>query len=404
MAMHLHLNGRRHTRLLVACSTLTCGVAALCCATSGTPDGSGFGSLSSSGVGAGTTGRGQSSSTVSVALGGDAGFGGSSLVSTIVDAATCASETRKGQVIPVDIFIMIDQSGSMTDKVTGPNGTTAVKWDLLIQALTAFVNDPRSAGLGAGVGYFPIPPIDNSSCDAGTYSVPDVPIAILPGNAAPIVASLKAHNPGGQTPTVPSLVGALEYAKAWATQNPTHKVVVAYATDGAPHGCTNNTVAAAAVVAQAAANGTPPIATYVIGIGGNLTSLGAIAEAGSTGSAIIVDTSQDTAQQLLSAMNTIRAAAAVPCSLTIPSGDGGPVDFGNVNIIESPSDGGSSVGLFQVPDAASCDPVAGGWYYDNPAAPTEIELCSASCSSVTLDLTAAVNVLLGCKTQTLTPR
>jgi hypothetical protein len=367
------------------------------CARSG-EDASGFGGGSSGGNGGSSRAVGNGGASFGGGGIGDGSAGGG------IDAATCANEVHKGQVIPLDMFIMVDQSGSMTDQVTGPNGTTAQKWTLLVQAFNTFLNDPGSAGLGAGIGYFPIPNVDNSSCDAATYALPDVPIAPLPGNASAIVSSLNGHKPGGQTPTVPALVGALDYAKSWAMAHPTHKVVVVYATDGDPHGCSNDTVAVAASVAQAAATGTPPIQTYVIGIGGNLTSLGQIAEGGSTGQAIIVNTSQDTAQQLLAAMNEIRAASAVPCVLTIPVGDAGPVDFGKVNIVESPSDGGSSFTVLQVPDPSMCDPSSGGWYYDDPAAPTRIELCSATCDSVTLDLTSQVDVQLGCKTLTAPPR
>lgn len=367
------------------------------CASSG-HDTSGFGGTGSS-TGGAFGNSGGTSSGGSANLGGGSGGIGSG-----IDAAACASQTHKGQVTPLDIFIMVDQSGSMTDEVTGPNGTTAQKWTLLVQAFTAFVNDPGSTGLGVGIGYFPIPNIDDSSCDAATYSAPDVPIAVLPGNAAAIVSSMGAHKPGGQTPTVPSLSGALDYAKGWALAHPTHTVVVAYATDGDPHGCTNDTIDVATSIAQEAAMGTPSIATYVIGIGSSLKSLGQIAEGGSTGQAIIVDTSQDTSQQLLAAMNQIRAASAVPCILTIPTSDAGAVDFGKVNIVESPSDSGAPGTVLQVPNASMCDPTAGGWYYDDPAAPTKIDLCSATCDAVTVDVTSEVDVLLGCKTETAPPR
>ncbi len=328
--------------------------------------------------------------------------------------ATCASESRKGQVVPVDIFIMMDQSGSMLDDVTGPNGTMGVKWDFLKQAFTTFVQDPASAGIGVGIQYFPIPNVDDSSCDAGTYAVtndPNAPpsgvgvgIAPLPGNATAIVNSLNAHMPGGQTPTVPALAGALQYAKNWATQNPSHKVVVVLATDGSPHGCTNNTVDTAATVAQIAAAGAPPIPTYVIGIGDSLSSLNEIADAGGTAPALIVSTGQDVSAQFLAAMNDIRSSTSIPCVLTIPTGDGGAVDFGKVNVVDSPADGGPPLSFLQVPNAAACDPAVGGWFYDNPSAPKTINLCPASCSAITAGVTDQVDIELGCQTLVAPPR
>ena len=47
--------------------------------------------------------------------------------------AACASEVHAGEAIPVDIFIMMDQSASMKDEVTG-----GANWDLLTAALEAF--------------------------------------------------------------------------------------------------------------------------------------------------------------------------------------------------------------------------------------------------------------------------
>ncbi len=355
----------------------------------------------SSGSGSGSLGAGAG------ALGGGSGAGPSTPVA-------CASESRKGQTLPVDIFIMMDQSGSMTDEVTGPNGTMGMKWDFLKQAFTSFVEDPASAGIGIGIQYFPIPNIDDSSCDAGTYAVPNDPnappsgvgvaIAPLPGNAAAIVNSLSAHTPGGQTPTVAALSGALQYAEGWATQNPTHKVIVVFATDGDPHGCTNNTVDVAAAVAQMAATGVPPVPTYVIGVGDSLKSLNQIADAGGTSAALIVSTGQDVAAQFLAAMNEIRTSTSVPCVLSIPTSDGGAVDFGKVNVVDSPADGGAPRSFLQVPNASSCDPAAGGWFYDNRAAPTTITLCPASCTMVTTDVAAQIDIQLGCQTLVAPPR
>ena len=42
------------------------------------------------------------------------------------------------------------------------------------------------------------------------------------------------HGPGGGTPTAPALQGAIDYAKQWVLQNPTHTTIVLFATDGDP--------------------------------------------------------------------------------------------------------------------------------------------------------------------------
>jgi hypothetical protein len=50
--------------------------------------------------------------------------------------------------------------------------------------------------------------------------------------------------------------------------------------------------------------------------------------------------------------------------------------------------------LTRVTNAAAC--VADGWYYDNNASPTTIQLCGAQCTSVQADTGAKINVMLGC--------
>jgi hypothetical protein len=54
--------------------------------------------------------------------------------------------------LPLDLYVMVDSSGSMTELTAA--GTT--KWDALRGAMTTFLNDPQSAGLGIGLQYFPL--------------------------------------------------------------------------------------------------------------------------------------------------------------------------------------------------------------------------------------------------------
>ena len=41
---------------------------------------------------------------------------------------------------------------------------------------------------------------------------------------------------------------------------------------------------------------------------------------------------------------------------------------------------------------------AGGWYYDNPASPTKIILCPATCDEVKTFNEASIEIVLGCAT------
>ncbi|HEX7451342.1 MAG TPA: hypothetical protein VF294_03620 [Polyangiaceae bacterium] len=64
----------------------------------------------------------------------------------------CAAHVSTAQPIPLDMYIMLDSSGSMLD----PTSTTVTKWDAVKTALTSFLNDSASAGLGVGLQFFPL--------------------------------------------------------------------------------------------------------------------------------------------------------------------------------------------------------------------------------------------------------
>jgi hypothetical protein len=70
------------------------------------------------------------------------------------DAFTaCAADTQQATQLPLDLYLMIDTSGSMAELVAASSS----KWAAVKAALTSFVQDPGSAGIGAGMQFFPVP-------------------------------------------------------------------------------------------------------------------------------------------------------------------------------------------------------------------------------------------------------
>jgi hypothetical protein len=65
---------------------------------------------------------------------------------------SCVQAVQEAKRVPVDMYIMLDRSASML-AVTGAGPS---KWDATRNALTMFIRDSRSAGLGVGLQYFPI--------------------------------------------------------------------------------------------------------------------------------------------------------------------------------------------------------------------------------------------------------
>jgi hypothetical protein len=340
---------------------------------------------------------------------------------SVDDSGACAGESKKAEQRPLDMYIMLDQSGSMTDAVAG--GT---KWSAVTDAFKVFVKQPGAAGIGVGIQYFPLDGAPCSptcasdadcggqfltcflgtcincvngvsdSCVAGDYAKPDVEIAALPGAEPGLTASIKKHKPTNGTPTSAALQGAIDHAKAWAGQHVDHVVINVLATDGKPGECdTDQSIIDA--IAAAGANGTPKVLTFVIGVGSETNVLNGTAVAGGTGQALIVDTSQNVNQQFLDALNKIRGAA-LSCTYLIPMPTMGMPDFDSVNVDYTPG-GGTKVVIPKVHDKASC-PTSGtdAWYYDNNAKPTQILLCNAACTKVSSDTGGQIDIVLGCAT------
>lgn len=349
-----------------------------------------------------------------------------------IDAGACATSSVKADKTPLDIFIMLDHSASMQD---------GSKWTNVTSAINSFVGQGSLAGVKVGLQYFGVPPttapptcsvaqctadadcgtgcgpcmqpipgfgicsgfgagLSNDSCVAADYATAAVAMAALPGNASAITSSINAKMPDGDsTPTEPALAGALQYSKAYAQAHAGDQVVVVFATDGVPTGCSGtNTIAQAETDAKNAYMGAPKIPTYVIGVGTDAPSdLNGIAMAGGSGMAFFVDQGATAQQQFLMAMNTIQHAA-LGCQYTIPTPTSGTPNFGEVNVTYTMGGTTTAVTIPQVPNAAACPTNQDAWYYDNPNAPTQILLCNSTCTKVEADTTGEVDVALGCST------
>jgi hypothetical protein len=72
---------------------------------------------------------------------------------------SCQGETRKAEAIGLDIFVMLDSSGSMLDvlpsSAANPAAAQITKWDAVRSSLEAFLQAPETAGIGVGLQYFP---------------------------------------------------------------------------------------------------------------------------------------------------------------------------------------------------------------------------------------------------------
>jgi hypothetical protein len=316
----------------------------------------------------------------------EASSGGSALASggsSSFDA--CVGQDIQAEALPVDMYIMFDRSSSMVTEYPGSDPPTTW-WATAQKAVTGFVQIPAAVGLGVGIQYFPQNGVDPQSCDVGLYETPDVPIALLPGNAAAITQSIDAHMPEAFTPTGPALTGAIDYMKSWGAAHPGRQPVVVLVTDGYPTECPQGvTVTDIASIAKAGFEGTPKIPTFIIGFadGGALDNLDSVAKAGGTIKAFQIS-GGDLGAQFTQAMLSI-TTTPLSCNFNLPAtGDASPaIDLNLVSVHYIAAATRIDSEVPKVDGLGGCAKNANtGWYFDDPAAPVKILLCPGTCSNL----------------------
>jgi len=364
-----------------------------------------FGILASHGCGQDDSAGGDGGSNAAGAAGTGAAGGGTGGTGIVIDSgsggdgqhmdpdAACAATTVQAKQVPVDMYFVLDTSGSMI-------------YDGKIAALQVgifkFLGDPASAGLGAAAQKFPLPVAsdpEDESCEAAKYETPDLPWVTLPSE--PLRDWVLALKAGGFTPTIPALQGAVDACRArFTSQGGKNKCVVVMVTDGKPEGqCVPTDAEAQAplgtLAAEAFADGIP---VFAIGFPG-LPALGqsileTIATNGGTKTPILIQ-SGDVGTEFVQALNSIRGAS-LGCEFQMPVADGGTVNPGLVNV-DYTSGSLPSETLDQKTQLSDCG-TKDGWYYDNDTNPTRITLCPATCDRVRNDAAGRIDILLGCST------
>lgn len=314
---------------------------------------------------------------------GSSGFTGTDGGATGSSGGGCATTSKKAEKVPVDMVIGLDTSFSMDFDA---------KWTNVRAALKSFVANPAYADLGIGLQFFPI----RKQCSVADYQQPVVALALQGAASGPISTALDGQQMAGGTPMVPLLEGLTKYLVANA--KPNRKPVIVLATDGYPDdNCVAggdglpNTLDNAIAVADAAFKGTPSIATFVIGVGQELSNLDSIAAAGGTTKATLVDTGGNAQLALLTALDSIRRQA-IPCDYDIPPGT---IDVNATNVTYTSK--GSTNQLVFVGNEAGCAKAPdSGWYFDDEAAPKKVILCKAVCDVVKVDDQGSVDLVFGC--------
>jgi hypothetical protein len=413
------------------------------------PRGTGSSGGSISTIGAGT---GSGAAPASGGTGGGSTIittGGSSSTPPIDEDAACGTGMANASLKPVNMFVVFDRSSSMLQCGSGMGGgfmgggmtdggamgggmmggaddnctDGPTRWELAATALTQFFQDPGAADLGVALRFYPhdLPVAGcvsdmggfGAGADAGTASMgcdinacaaPLVDMGVLKAEPAPadtheaaLVNAVMASAPSTEsmgTPTFVALSGAAQWSLAYQQAHPEQRTVIVLVTDGQPNGCSTNIDDIAGVAANALT--TADVRTYAIGLAVGADFLNTIAVAGGTDQAFVVNDGATATADLLAALNAIRGMA-IACDFPVPASttSGMAIDPTLINV-NFTSMAGTEVELGMVASEAECG-TQQAWYYDDPAAPTRIILCPESCTTVTGDVDAAIEILAGCK-------
>lgn len=309
----------------------------------------------------------------------------------LADAAEdiCGSKEVKAEAVPLAMIVLIDRSGSMSGE----------KWSTATTAIRAFADRAEVVGMKMGVQFFP--PLDTSKnqCDASGYTNLAVPIAPLPDNVIPIQQKLlNTAADGGGTPMRSGLEGSIAAMQTFIQQTSAHAGAVILVTDGDPTACGGiSEVASVATNGANAPAGTPKVKTFAVGMeGASFSNLDTIAKGGGGAPKSFNVGAGATAQQsLLEALETIRTGA-LGCEYVLPPVDG-LLDLDSVVVKFTPGQNDPVVDIRRVADEGSCGATTGGYYYDDPKAPSRVVLCPATCKAVQgAPVEAKVDLSLGC--------
>jgi hypothetical protein len=152
-------------------------------------------------------------------------------------APSCGESTIAAGPRKVNVLLVIDKSGSMTDK---PDGFASNKWDAMKSALGTALGDVKqdiAFGLVlypyAKAGASPVTMDCSGNC-CDTPGAPSVEVAIGTSSVPAILDALANTGPAGGTPTAAALKVALDYYQSGAGKALEGDRFVLLATDGGP--------------------------------------------------------------------------------------------------------------------------------------------------------------------------
>jgi hypothetical protein len=337
----------------------------------------------------------------------------------------CGGMHLEAKLRTVNMLLVIDKSGSMTDK---PKGFGTDKWSAMKSALATAL-DKVQTQINFGLvlyPYNPIVPIPENcqeNCCAVSTEEDAVLVSVKPGtqSVAQINAALEQSDPGGGTPTASALAAALDYftnGKGAALEGDNY---VLLATDGGPNcndtlscdadTCTTNLddptcigncckddetrnqcLDDANVKAELDALTAAGISTFVVGIPGTeayasyldgFAQAGGVPATGGAHSYYAVSADQGV-EGLVGVFETITTQLVRSCDVPLPEP---PSKVELVNV---------AVDCNLVP--RNTDDAKSGWDFDQTPEPTSVILHGPVCNGLQENGAQRIDVVFGCPT------
>ena len=373
-----------------------------------------------SGTGANGSGASGSGGTVTFFGDNDASFDAAGLDGAfvynpgpIVEPDACADGTVSADPLPIDMYVMLDHTGSMTDAgdcdwdlVNGPTEDT--KWCNAAHALGKYFTSVESTDHRAALQFMTAGPRSAAICPAGgnnPHSDAAVGLTLLPDNETTgeliLALDLGAPTPGRGTQIESALNGIADYTLANRAEGRT--MIGVLITDGEPSGgggdnC-NDDIDDLALIASNHFDATG-IRTFIIGMtGANTSQIETMAVGGGGpehsnfclgGSPChhwSVGDGDPTA--FVEALQAIQQSV-VGCTFSVPTTDDGIVDLDTAKVQFTPSTGEPAEELVEADSAVACGS-NNGYYIDGNG---DIALCDTTCNRV--GDTSKIDIALTC--------
>jgi von Willebrand factor type A domain len=186
----------------------------------------------------GSSGTGASTGSGGGFIGSDASSNGGGDGSTIIEGpdGSCGASPFNAANRPANILLVIDRSGSMSEKFAQTDAGDVSRWAAMKSAIGSTVANANPS-LSFGLELFPYstdPKAAMCALPSGAASI-QVPIAGHDVAVNQINTALASTNPGGGTPTSAALKNAFDYFTGGAGKDLAGDKFVLLATDGGPN-------------------------------------------------------------------------------------------------------------------------------------------------------------------------